>query len=97
MGGWRILGQRLRTPAGEVDIVAEREGLLALVEVKARPDLETAAYALGLRQRRRLMGAAAILLGANPGWGRAGIRFDVWLVDGQGRLRHVPDAFRDEG
>jgi putative endonuclease len=95
--GWVILGQRLRTLAGEVDIVAERAGLLTLIEVKARGDLETAAYALGARQRRRLTAAAAILLGANPGWGVVGVRFDVWLVDARGGLRHVPDAFRDEG
>ncbi len=95
--GWVILGQRLRTLAGEVDIVAERAGLLTLIEVKARGDLETAAYALGARQRRRLTAAAAILLGANPGWGLAGVRFDVWLVDARGGVRHVPDAFRDEG
>ena len=41
--------------------------------------------------------AAAILQGENPAWGPAGLRFDAWLVDSMGRLRHVPDAFRDEG
>ncbi|HEX3984333.1 MAG TPA: YraN family protein, partial [Acidisoma sp.] len=33
-GGWTIHGQRIRTAAGEVDIVAERDGILTLVEVK---------------------------------------------------------------
>jgi putative endonuclease len=94
-GGWTVLGQRVRTVAGEVDIVAERAGLLVLVEVKGRANLTTAAYALGPRQRLRLMGAAAVLLGAHPDWGAAGVRFDVWLVDAMGGLRHVPDAFRE--
>ena len=35
--GWTILGRRLRTKAGEVDAVAEKDGLLAIIEVKARP------------------------------------------------------------
>lgn len=95
--GWQIHGQRLRTAAGEVDIIAERDGLLTLIEVKCRPDLRTAAEAVSLRQQQRLMQAAAILQGEHPGWGRQGMRFDVWLVDAAGGLRHVPDAFREMG
>ncbi|WP_419758458.1 YraN family protein [Acidisoma sp.] len=95
--GWTIHGRRMRTAAGEIDIAAERDGLLALIEVKTRRDLDTAAYALGERQRRRLCQAAAILQGENPSWGQAGTRFDAWLVDAKGHMRHVPDAFRDEG
>lgn len=94
--GWTILARRLRTPVGEIDIVAEREGLLAFVEVKLRPRLEAAALALGARQRARLLQAAEVALGAHPTWGRAGVRFDVMLVDAQGRVRRVADAFRLE-
>ncbi len=94
--GWTVLGLRLQTPAGEVDMAAERDGLLAIVEVKARPDLATAAHAVSARQRRRLFAATEILLAANPGWGAAGVRFDVLLVDGAGRVRRVADAFRSE-
>lgn len=92
--GWTVLARRARTPAGEVDLVAERDGLLALVEVKRRASLAEAAHALGARQRARLMAAAEVLLAANPGWGRAGVRFDVIVVDGAGRVRRIADAFR---
>ncbi len=94
--GWIVLGRRLRTEAGEVDLVAEKDGLLAIIEVKARPRLADAAAALGQRQRARLLGAAEILLGANPGWGRHGVRFDVLLVDAVGNVRRIVDAFRLE-
>lgn len=94
--GWAILGQRLRTAAGEVDVVAQREGLLAIIEVKHRPTLAGAAAVLSARQRGRLMGAAEILLGDHPDWGQAGVRFDVFLVDAAGRIRRVADAFRLE-
>lgn len=94
--GWAVLGRRLRTPAGEIDAVAERDGLLAFVEVKRRPTLAGAAAALGARQRARLLAAAEILLAAHPGWGAAGVRFDVLLVDDAGRVRRVADAFRHE-
>ncbi len=92
--GWAILGRRVRTKAGEVDAVAEKDGLVAFVEVKSRPTLAEAAAALGARQQARLMGAAEILLAENPRWGTAGARFDVMLVDRQGAMRRVTDAFR---
>jgi putative endonuclease len=92
--GWTILGQRIRTPAGEIDLVAESGGLLAFIEVKARDTLVEAAHALGRRQQRRLIAAAEIWLGENPGHGAAGIRFDVLLVDAAGGMRRIADAFR---
>ena len=95
--GWTVLARRLRTAAGEIDMVAERDGLLAFIEVKARPDLLSAAVALGPRQRARLLAAGEIALAEHPGWGRAGVRFDVLLVDDAGRVRRIADAFRIEG
>lgn len=95
--GWHIHGQRLRTAAGEVDIVAERDGLLTLVEVKSRGDLRTAAAAISPRQQQRLLLAGAILQGENPHWGPRGMRFDAWFVAPEGPLHHVPDAFREMG
>jgi putative endonuclease len=77
--------------------VAEQDGLLAFVEVKRRPTLAGAAAALGPRQRARLLAAAEAALAENPAWGRAGVRFDVLLVDAAGRVRRVTDAFRAEG
>jgi putative endonuclease len=92
--GWRVLARRLRTGAGEVDAIAEREGLLAFIEVKARPNLAGAAWALSPKQQARLLAAAEIVLAEHPDWGRAGIRFDVLLVDSAGRVRRIADAFR---
>lgn len=95
--GWTIVGRRLRTKAGEIDMVAEKHGLLAILEVKARPTLAEAAWALAPRQRARLVAAAEALLAEHPEWGRAGVRFDVLLVDPAGRVRRIADAFREEG
>jgi putative endonuclease len=92
--GWAVLARRARTPAGEIDLVAERDGLLAFVEVKARPSLHVAALALGPRQRARLVAAAECWLAANPGHGAAGMRFDVVIVAADGTARRIVDAFR---
>jgi putative endonuclease len=92
--GFNIVGRRVRTAAGEIDAVAERDGLTVFVEVKARRHLSAAAAALQPRQQARLIDAAEILLGENPQWGRTGIRFDVLAVDRAGRVRRIADAFR---
>ena len=95
--GWRILARRLRTAAGEVDLVAEKEGLLAIVEVKARPSLAGAAAALSERQQARLFAATEIILAEHPDWGANGVRFDLMVVDGMGVVRRIADAFRGNG
>ncbi len=95
--GWRILARRLRTAAGVVDLVAEKEGLLAIVEVKARPSLAGAAAALSERQQARLFAATEIILAEHPDWGANGVRFDLMVVDGMGVVRRIADAFRGNG
>ena len=95
--GWIIKACRLRTTVGEIDIVAEKAGLLAIVEVKSRPTLADAAVALSTRQQGRLIAATEILLAENPDWGSAGVRFDLLLVDAKGVVRRIVDAFRGGG
>ncbi|WP_424136514.1 YraN family protein [Roseomonas chloroacetimidivorans] len=91
--GWTVLARRVRTPHGELDLIAERAGLLAFIEVKARPSLAEAASAVSARQQARIMAASEAWLAANPNHGEAGMRFDVILVAPEG-LRRVVDAFR---
>ncbi len=92
--GWTIHARRVRTGVGEIDIVAERDGILAIVEVKARPRLADAAASLSTRQQLRLIAAAEVILSGHPDWGANGVRFDVLVVDAQGRVRRIADAFR---
>ena len=94
--GWTVHARRVRTAVGEIDLVAERDGLLAIVEVKSRPTLAAAAAALTARQRARLIAATEILLADHPDWGANGVRFDVIVVDTTGAVRRIADAFRAE-
>ena len=94
--GWTMLGRRVRTEAGELDILAERDGVLAIIEVKARPTLADAAIALTPRQQARLLLAAEIVLATHPAWGVNGVRFDLLVVDAIGAVRRITDAFRVE-
>jgi putative endonuclease len=86
--GWRILGQRLRVPVGEVDLVARRGRTLAFVEVKWRDRAEELDHAIDEYRLRRVAAAAQMLL---PRFARAddAIRIDVMLL-APGRLpRHL--------
>lgn len=59
--GYRIRGRRLRRPPIEIDILAEKGGVLVLVEVKYRATLDEAVRALNPMAVRRLSRAAEIL------------------------------------
>ena len=86
----------MRTVAGEIDIIAEQDGLLAIVEVKTRATMADAAAAVTPRQQARLLAAADIVLAEHPEWGANGVRFDVLVTDPAGRIRRIADAFRLE-
>ena len=95
--GYRILARGFRTPVGEIDLVARRGRLVALVEVKARPTLAEAAAAITPRQRERIARAAALFLQRHPGLAGCDLRFDALLIAPGRRPRHVIDAWRDAG
>jgi putative endonuclease len=59
--GWKILGRRVRTAVGEVDLVARRGRIVAFVEVKARATAEEAGFALDEYRLRRVAAAAEAL------------------------------------
>ena len=91
--GWRILGHRVRTPAGELDIIARRGRQLLFVEVKQRPTLGEAGLALLPRQRQRIVRAARCWLGQRSHLAALDVRFDLIAVNRFGWLRHYRNAF----
>jgi len=91
--GFRILSRRWKSPAGEIDIVARRRGLLVFVEVKARARLDDAAWSVTGRQRARIAAAAEAWLATYGDASIRDIRFDAMLV-APGRIPvHIPAAF----
>ncbi len=95
--GWRIVERNMRTPVGEIDLIARQGRILAFVEVKTR---RSAAFglpqeAVGGRKQRQIIRAAQWYLG--PG-GSQGLqpRFDVVAVtagDQEPCIEHIVDAF----
>ncbi len=90
---YRILGRRVRTHAGEIDLVARSpSGILCFIEVKARADDRTAMESVGPRQRARIERAASLYVAGKPDLARKGIRFDIVTV--APFPRHIADAWR---
>jgi putative endonuclease len=92
--GYRILGFRLRTPQGEIDLLALRGRTLAVVEVKRRIDMITALETVSPEQRERLRRAGAAIAARRPALSGASVRLDL-LALAPGRLpMHIPDAWK---
>jgi putative endonuclease len=91
--GWRILACDWRCPVGEIDILARRRGILAVIEVKSRPDFAAGAAALQPRQRRRIARAAEAYLLMRPDLAALALRFDVMVVAPRRLPRHLQGAW----
>ena len=92
--GYRILGFRLGAKQGEIDLLALRQGVLAVVEVKRRRTLEAALEAVRPSQRERLRRAAAQIASRRPALRNVAIRLDLFALAPGRWPRHIPDAWR---
>jgi putative endonuclease len=91
--GYRILGFRLKTPQGEIDLLARKGKVLAVVEVKLRTTSELAREAVRRPQRQRLRRAGESYAAQRPELRGAAIRLDLMAL-APGRLPcHIPDAW----
>jgi putative endonuclease len=90
--GWRILDQRVRTPAGEVDLVARRGKLIAFVEVKTRRTAAELDHAIDEYRLARVAAAAEMLA---PRYLQDGddMRVDVVLIAPRTWPRHIENAW----
>lgn len=90
--GWRIVGERVKTPRGEIDLIAKRGGVVAFVEVKWRrkgADLD-----LAIDEYRLSRVAAAVECVAHD-YATQGedIRIDVILLAPGALPRHIANAW----
>jgi len=92
--GYRILGFRLKTRQAEIDLLAKRGDVLAVVEVKRRTSLAAALDTVTFDQRERLRRAGAALAASRPALRGAAVRLDL-IALAPGKLpRHIPDAWK---
>ncbi len=100
--GYRILGRNVRTPQGELDLVARQADSLVFIEVKSRRTTAYggAPYAVDHRKQNRLVRLAAQYL-AQRRLSDLPCRFDVILCQGglakPDGLEHIENAFEVPG
>jgi len=90
--GWRILARRVRTQAGEVDLIARRGNLVAFVEVKRRKTGAELDFAID-QYRLARVAAAAEFLGPRYMLPGDDMRVDVILIAPGRALRHIENAW----
>ena len=93
--GYRLLGKRLKTPVGEIDLLLRRGDSLVFVEVKARATLDSGLQALHPRQQQRCQ-AAARWLAARHGWPGVVLRHDAVVIRPWALPVHLVAVWRDE-
>ncbi len=95
--GYRILERNFKPPrgigAGEIDIIAEKSGVIVFIEVKYRSTASDAAEAVnGYVQARRIKGAEYFLM-TRPELADKEMRFDVILISPKHLPEHIQNAF----
>ena len=91
--GWQILDKRVKTPVGEIDLVAKRGDLVAFVEVKWRRKATDLDHAID-EYRLSRVAAAAETIAHRYIEGHEDIRIDVILLAPGTFPRHIANAWQ---
>ena len=94
--GYRILERRFKVRQGEVDIVAGKGNIIAMIEVKQRASQRAAEDSVSHENQTRLMNAAEIYINQNHQLRDAEfeLRYDFLYVIGRWKVQHITNAFQ---
>lgn len=90
---YRILARRYKTPLGEIDLIVERFGTIAFVEVKARHKASSETQTLESINQARIVRAAQYWQSRHPRHAETNLRFDVIFLARGHWPRHISNAF----
>ena len=95
--GYSIVARNLRTPVGEIDIIAQKSNVLIFIEVKTRRSFAfgTPQEAVGARKQRQIIRAAQWYLSGSP-YRSLQPRFDVIAIlypPSGPQIEHIVNAF----
>ena len=97
--GYNILAHNYRNRYGEVDIIAEKDGMLIYVEIKFRRSERYGdpLEAVDIRKQRRIGRCAAYHYAGYGAARNMPCRFDVVGIYGDGSIQHIENAFEYRG
>ena len=84
---------RHRTKLGEIDIIARKRELIAVIEVKARRDVKTAVDAVSYTSQKRIADASDLWLSRQKDAAMLSIRYDIVAICPWKFPVHLQDAF----
>jgi len=96
MKGYHIAARRFETCFGEIDIIARRGNVIAIVEVKARPTIEEAMEAVKKASEKRFDNAANVFLARQPDRKKLRLRYDLIAISPWKLPRHIESFFQPE-
>lgn len=92
--GYTVLGQRVKTPVGEIDLVAYKRGVFIFVEVKKRPTEDMALESLLRKQRNRIIqGSKHYLISQKLNPDETPVRFDGIFFGATWSPKHIKNAW----
>ena len=92
--GMRLLENRYRTKAGEIDLIMLDGKTIAFIEVKTRLHAVPGTGMLAVdRKKQQRIARAAFLYLSHKKWLDRPVRFDIAEVSGE-QILYVPDAFQ---
>jgi len=94
--GWRIVAERVKTKAGEIDLIARKPGLIAFVEVKWRARAAQLGDAIDERRLARVAAAVEMVWQDYATQGED-IRIDVILLAPGRKPTHIENAWMPFG
>jgi putative endonuclease len=91
--GIPICARNWRGSTGEIDLIGRRDDTVVFVEVKQSRTHDLAASHISPAQIARIFATVAEFVGGEPAGLLTDVRIDLALVDGQGRIEVVENAF----
>ncbi|MDR1475645.1 MAG: YraN family protein [Holosporales bacterium] len=79
--GYRILKLRYKCKHGEVDIICKKGNAIIFVEVKYRPTLDQALFAIDRQKYKRIQSAALHFLKGTPIYTGYDLRIDAIVIN----------------
>jgi putative endonuclease len=95
--GFSVIARNVRSPCGEIDLVALDGDTLAFIEVKSWPmyGIANLEYSITREKQRRIIETAKYFLYSHREYSKRPIRFDVVFLQPGKPVYHLESAFME--
>ncbi|MGN7678587.1 MAG: YraN family protein [Anaplasma sp.] len=91
----KVLHHRYRSPAGEVDLIAQRKQELFFIEVKTSLSSRFSEIPISSKQRASIVRTAKYFLAHNPQFAEYQISFDAYCISPKNGISHFKNAWQE--